>query len=154
MRFSCDFVYGRLLRAVVLLNCSLLTSCGWHVQARAAACFGLWRRVSCFGLALHGGLPVPRRGQPSWSCLFISPLVVLRGDWVTGACAVLPSWECLFLSRDRFLLCPDSVLCLLGRLKCRPNPSAAAGVCPCPALGYCRCSWMPCPWRALWASGP
>lgn len=47
------------------------------VRALAAGSCGLWRRVSCSGRALHGGLPALRRGQPSWRCLFTVPPVVL-----------------------------------------------------------------------------
>ena len=54
--------------------------------ALVASCLSLWRRMSGFGLTLHGGLPALRRGQPSWGSLFTLPPVM-----GLGCCCWLPA---------------------------------------------------------------
>ena len=56
--------------------------------AWVASCLSLWRRVSGFGLTLHGGLPALRCGQPSWGSLFTLPPInsYLLGRVVDAGC--------------------------------------------------------------------
>ena len=113
---------------------------GGGVAGAGAACLGLWRRMSCYGLALDVGLPallVRPTEHRAVSSLSRPSLNMSWSGWFRSvACAVLPLEGSEVVPRWIFA-CPSDIFVSFGQPKCWRDPCAVAWLnAALPSLGF------------------